>query len=257
MTRTRRAPELIVESFTYRPIGWAAGLNPWIKLAFAAEAMALTFAMSSWFQEALLAGALVALAASSGLLRRMAGALSMGVAFSAVIFALDEYAAGPSALALGATLGSSALSALEFLNFMGYASFVFTATSPEEIEHVLRRLGLPSEIAFVITAATRFVPVVLRDALGIYYAQRARGLRLSRNPAKLLRGLMPLLVPLVVISLRRSEGLAEAMEVRGYMRPRGARGIREYGIGRRDVAFMAAASALGALLLAAHSILFV
>lgn len=241
----RRTPELLVESLTYRPSGWATRLNPGVKLAFAAEAVALTFMAGSWIQEAALLAGLIALAAGSGLMRRMAGALTMGSSFSAIIFVLDILG--------GSSITSSLMSALEFANFMSYASLLFMITSPEEIDDVMRRVGMPPEISFVLTAAVRFVPVVLRDALSIYDAQRARGLRLSRNPVKLLRSSMPLLVPLVVTSLRRSEGLAEAMEARGYMRPRGSEGIREYSFRRADAMFISAFTALGALLLVAPS----
>ncbi len=241
----RRAPELLVESLTYRPSGWAARLNPGVKLAFAAEAVALTFMVGSWIQEAALLAGLIALAAGSGLMRRMAGALAAGSGFSAAIFVLDVLG--------GSSIASSITSALEFANFMSYASLLFMITSPEEIDDVLRRIGLPPEISFVLTAAVRFVPVVLRDALSIYDVQRARGLRLSRNPVRLIRSSMPLIVPLVVTSLRRSEALAEAMEARGYARPRGSRGIREYSFRRADAAFISAFTGLGLLLLAAPS----
>ncbi|BBE42251.1 energy-coupling factor transporter transmembrane component T [Conexivisphaera calida] len=245
----RRAPELLVESLTYRPSGWATRLNPGVKLAFAAEAVALTFIAGSWIQEAALLAGLIALAAGSGPMRRMVGALATGSGFSAVIFVLDVLG--------GSSIASSITSALEFANFMSYASLLFMITSPEEIDDVLRRIGLPSEISFVLTAAVRFVPVVLRDALSIYDVQRARGLRLSRNPVKLLRGSMPLIVPLVVTSLRRSEGLAEAMEARGYARPRGSKGIRKYSFGRADAVFISTFTGLGLLLLAAPSMVHV
>jgi len=86
----------------------------------------------------------------------------------------------------------------------------------------LARLRFPAhEVALVLTIALRFVPILAEEMERIVKAQVSRGadfggqsrLRFIRQTQQLL----PLLVPLFLISLRRAEELALAMEVRCYV----------------------------------------
>lgn len=82
----------------------------------------------------------------------------------------------------------------------------------------LRRLRLPTEeIALMMTIALRFIPTLLVEAETITRAQRARGAVFDRGgPLRRARALLPLLVPLFVVSFRRADELALAMEARCY-----------------------------------------
>ena len=86
----------------------------------------------------------------------------------------------------------------------------------------LARLRFPAhEVALVLTIALRFVPILAEEMERIVRAQVSRGanfggqsrLRFIRQTQQLL----PLLVPLFLIALRRAEELALAMEVRCYV----------------------------------------
>jgi energy-coupling factor transporter transmembrane protein EcfT len=67
--------------------------------------------------------------------------------------------------------------------------------------------------ALAVALATRLVPSLQRDAVGLVEAVRGRGVEVSG-----VRGYAPLLSPLVAGSLERATNLAEAMEARGYGR---------------------------------------
>lgn len=82
----------------------------------------------------------------------------------------------------------------------------------------LRRLRVPSdELALMVTIALRFIPTLLMELDAIMRAQRARGADFSHGgPVRRARALLPVLVPLFVVSFRRADDLALAMEARCY-----------------------------------------
>ena len=82
----------------------------------------------------------------------------------------------------------------------------------------LRRLRVPSdELALMVTIALRFIPTLLVELDTIMRAQRARGADFSTGgPLRRARALVPVMVPLFVISFRRADELALAMEARCY-----------------------------------------
>lgn len=84
-----------------------------------------------------------------------------------------------------------------------------------------QRIGVPAhEIALTVTIALRFVPTLALQMERIVKAQIARGADFGTAGRfrfiKTTRRLLPLLVPLFLAGLRRSENLALAMEARGY-----------------------------------------
>jgi len=69
----------------------------------------------------------------------------------------------------------------------------------------------------MLTLALRFVPTLLEEAERISKAQAARGFSLEgKGLFRKGMGLLPLIVPLFVSTLRRAEDLAQALEARGY-----------------------------------------
>jgi energy-coupling factor transport system permease protein len=82
----------------------------------------------------------------------------------------------------------------------------------------LRRLRVPTEeLALMVTIALRFIPTLLQEVDTIMKAQRARGASFtSGGPLRRSRALVPVLVPLFVVSFRRADELALAMEARCY-----------------------------------------
>jgi energy-coupling factor transport system permease protein len=93
------------------------------------------------------------------------------------------------------------------------------ARGAEALMRPFQRLGIPAdELAMVFTLALRFVPTLAQELEKLLKAQAARGADLGRgsNPIQRTRQLLPVLVPLFITTLRRSEELTAAMEARGY-----------------------------------------
>jgi energy-coupling factor transport system permease protein len=82
----------------------------------------------------------------------------------------------------------------------------------------LRRLRVPTEeLALMVTIALRFIPTLLMELDTIMRAQRARGAEFARGGlVTRARALVPVLIPLFVVSFRRADDLALAMEARCY-----------------------------------------
>ena len=102
----------------------------------------------------------------------------------------------------------------------------FRTTPPEDLGNALVKIGLPYEVAFVMSVATLFVPVLGRKAQNVVDAQRSRGIALEPG-LRALRHYPALMAPLLVQAFQLADELAEAMEARGFGRP-GRTFAREY-----------------------------
>ena len=204
--------------------GWeAGGLDPRTKLALALGVAVLIVALPELFQTCLI-GAL--LLAGVLLLDRVGDygrwlrlVLPMAVFFGAV----TAWSAGGQA---GVVAG------LKLLTLASVFFLFFAATTPEDLGNALVRMGFPFALAFVMSAALNFVPVVGRKALNVMDAQRARGIPLEPGWAA-LRHYPAFLGPLLIQALQMAEELAEAMESRGFGRP-GRTFLKSYRLRARD-----------------------
>lgn len=88
-------------------------------------------------------------------------------------------------------------------------------------DRLVSAAGFARRSALAVALATRLVPSLERDAAGLAEAVRGRGVELHGA-----RGYATLLSPLVAGSLERANGLAEAMEARGFGRPGATRAPR-------------------------------
>lgn len=88
------------------------------------------------------------------------------------------------------------------------------------IEGLLRpaRRFLPvSDIALVLGISLRFFPLLLDESQEITMAQRARGVSFQGRLWRKTRGIISMVVPLFLSTLRRASELAQAMEARGFV----------------------------------------
>ena len=90
----------------------------------------------------------------------------------------------------------------------------------ENLLSPLKFLGLKSAVhtlALMMTIALRFIPTLVEEAEKIMNAQKARGADLESGSLKeRIKALIPILIPLLISSVRRAYELAEAMECRCY-----------------------------------------
>ncbi len=96
------------------------------------------------------------------------------------------------------------------------ASAIFmNGSNPSEIGDILFKMRVPVSITFSFIVALRFIPVLADDFMNIVASQASRGHEVERSGfIRRAKSLLPLLIPLIVISIRRAQQLAEALESR-------------------------------------------
>lgn len=108
---------------------------------------------------------------------------------------------------------------IRFFSFAALAVPIPFTIHPARYGIAFRRLGLPDKFAFATDLAFRFVPSLGQDFQMTLDAQRARGYELERVGGGLvqqIRNMAPLLIPLIVGSIIRSEEIIDAMDLRGF-----------------------------------------
>ena len=184
-------------------------LDPRTKLLISLEFLVISLLAFAIIQVAIVLASVLFVAVYAKSLKRIGRTILMSAGFAGFIFVIN--------LLFGVGLISSLLYALRFLAIVSSTSIFFVTTSPDELEHTMKWLGVPRDIVFAFVTAVRFIPVIMLDALQIMDAQKSRGLELEKgNFVKRVRNMVPILVPLVVNSVVRSGELAEAMESRAY-----------------------------------------
>jgi energy-coupling factor transport system permease protein len=162
----------------------------------------------------------VALARAWGELYRIRWLLLALLVFSLTVWSL--LARGPTPLFWRVSRESLAFGAATFLKFgaMMVAGLVLLATTRvEELFLGLVRLRLPYPVAFAFALALRWVPEVFATAQRVQEAQEARGLTWEQGgPLTRLKRHLPLLAPIFLLTLRRSQTMAWALETRGFQR---------------------------------------
>lgn len=110
----------------------------------------------------------------------------------------------------------------------------------ESLLSPLKYVGLKSAVhtlAMMMTIALRFIPTLTEEAEKIMNAQKARGADLENGRLKeRVKALIPVLIPLLISSVRRAYELAEAMECRCYNGGEGRTRMKQMHMAARDFA---------------------
>jgi energy-coupling factor transport system permease protein len=184
-------------------------LDPRVKLLVSLELFALALIASTLPEIALVLLTILAIAVVARSLRRIGRTIAFSSLFAVFIFAVN--------LLFGLGLFSAILYSMRFLAIISSTSAFFVTTSPDELEQIMKWIGVPRDIVFAFVTAVRFIPVVMLDAFQIMDAQKSRGLEFEKgNVVRRVRNMVPIMIPLVVNSVIRSGELAEAMESRAY-----------------------------------------
>ena len=104
---------------------------------------------------------------------------------------------------------------------------------------MVKILHVPYKYAFTFTSTVHFIPVFMNDMSGIMEAQMARGVEFDGSFAKRIRLMIPLCVPLLVSSVRKTNSAAIAAEVRGFNLRGRLSGYKDYPMSAMDIAAMA------------------
>lgn len=90
-------------------------------------------------------------------------------------------------------------------------------------------LHVPYKYAFTFASTVHFIPVFMNDMRGIMEAQTARGIEFDQGGiVKKIRLMIPLCVPLLVSSVRKTNSAAIAAEVRGFNLRTRESGYKQY-----------------------------
>ncbi len=121
----------------------------------------------------------------------------------------------------------SVFMALRILLLIFISSALTYTTTPNDLTDAiesllspLKYIGLKNAVhtlAMMMTIALRFIPTLIEEAEKIMNAQKARGADLeSGGLIDKIKAITPILIPLLMSSVRRAYELAEAMECRCY-----------------------------------------
>lgn len=107
--------------------------------------------------------------------------------------------------------------ALKLDTLLGVGVVFLSTTKIEEFAYALTRAGMPYKLGFTMTLAFRLVPVFLEAAVTVIQAQRCRGFDFDRGGLlQRMRRYVPVIVPVFMGALRRADGMAMALEARGF-----------------------------------------
>lgn len=126
------------------------------------------------------------------------------------------------------------------------ASLTYT-TTPNDLTDAIERLCLPLKfiglstvvhiLTMMMTIALRFIPTLIEETQKIINAQKARGADIeSGGLVTKVKALAPILIPLIILSVRRAYDLAEAMECRCYNGGVGRQRMKQLKLHKRDFA---------------------
>lgn len=137
--------------------------------------------------------------------RRVLRSLRASVLFILILIVLNYVTTGSITFSISMVMRFSA---------MIIASAIFmSGSNPAEIGDLLSRLRVPVPIAFSFIIALRFIPVLADDFMNILASQASRGYEVEKGGLiRRARSLIPVLIPLIIIAIRRAQQLAEALE---------------------------------------------
>lgn len=232
-------------------------MNPVAKLGAAALFALACFCSSNLVFLVVLLVVGFALAASCGMVRQTVGLAKAVLAFSLILAVVQVLTTPTGAVLVHLPWGyigtGSLLAALTTVVRLVAAAIplflVFYVTKMNDITNAaVKVLHVPYKYAFTFTSTIHFIPVFMNDMAGIMEAQTARGVEFDAGGiVKKVRLMVPLCVPLLVSSVRKTNSAAIAAEVRGFNLRTAASGYKEYPFTRLDVAALVGVVALVAL----------
>jgi len=229
-------------------------LNPMVKLIGSILFAVACFCTSNLVFVCCMLVLALAMAASCGMLRQTTGLMKAVFVFS-LLLAIIQVLFTPSGdllleLPWGYIGTGSLLAALTTVIRLEAAAIplflTFYVTKVSDMTNAaVKVLHVPYKYAFTFSSTVHFIPVFLNDMSGIMEAQTARGVEFDQGGIfKKIGLMMPLCVPLLVSSVRKTNSAAIAAEVRGFNLRTRASGYKDYPIAGIDAAALALTLAL-------------
>ena len=108
---------------------------------------------------------------------------------------------------------------VRILAISGAVTLFYLTTRPSDLVVDLERRGVSPRIGFVTNASVQTVPAMVDRAQQITAAQRARGLDTEGSVWRRIRGVVPIVGPVILGSIAEVEERTMALEARGFTRP--------------------------------------
>lgn len=205
-------------------------LNPLTKATLATTTAVGAVALGGLVGPLVLVGlAVVVPAVVAGVTGRLmvaAVVLALPVAVSAFIVNLFFFPGGNTELlrvgpvaATAEGLGFAAEILARIMAVSGAVTLFYLTTPPADLVLDLERRGISPRVAFVAHASVQTVPAMVERARQITDAQRARGLDTEGGIWRRLRGIVPIVGPVILGSIAEVEERTMALEARGFTRP--------------------------------------
>ena len=106
---------------------------------------------------------------------------------------------------------------LRFNTTLILGCFIVWTTQPRDLLLALTALGVPATLAFMVTTALHFIPVIANEARTVFRSQRLRGFRYLRlNIFATGRGVLNSFRPILAGNIRHATSLCESVESRGF-----------------------------------------
>ena len=161
-----------------------------------------------------------------GQLARLALLLSLPLAVSALLVNVFFFPGGTTVLfqvgPITATAEGLAFAVeilARILAISGAVTLFYLTTRPSDLVIDLERRGVGPRVGFVANASVQTVPAMVERAGQITAAQRARGLDTEGSIWRRVRGILPIVGPVILGSIAEIEERAMALEARGFGRP--------------------------------------
>jgi energy-coupling factor transport system permease protein len=105
---------------------------------------------------------------------------------------------------------------MRFVLFLAVMNMFFLTTNPDDFALTLEKLHMPLTVSLSFMLALRFIPTMANQVTEIIEAQLSRGLKLDRGGfLTRIKNFLPILIPLIILSIKRSIEVAESLEIRG------------------------------------------
>lgn len=133
------------------------------------------------------------------------------------------------------------------LTLIMFTTVLTLTTKPTDLNNGLESLLSPLEklhiktsiFSMMISIALRFIPTLFQEADKILKAQASRGVDFNESKLKdKIVQIVSLLVPMFIVSFKRAEDLAIAMEARGYIPGEVRSKINELHINKSDILWL-------------------
>lgn len=239
-------------------------LNPVTKVVFAIVFAIACFCTGNLVFLCMMLAFGVAMAASCSMMRQTAGLMKAVLVFSMVLAVLLLLTTPKGDLLVQLPWGyigtGSVLAAVTTVVRLEAAAIplflTFYVTKMTDMSNsFVKVLHVPYKYAFTFASTVHFIPVFMNDMKGIMEAQTARGVEFDQGGlVRKVRLMVPLCVPLLVSSVRKTNSSAIAAEVRGFNLRTRESGYKQYSMTGADWGVLALGVALLAIAIAINFI---